>query len=111
MNEDQYADIRAQLAANEAEHKDIKRRLESHAESLKKLSDILVAIERQGEALVRMGRALDRVETTVDSVDKRVDALEKEPGDKWKKITGEILKYIVLALLGAAVGWVIKDVA
>ena len=56
MNEDQYADIRAQLAANEAEHKDIKRRLESHAESLKKLSDILVAIERQGEALVRMGR-------------------------------------------------------
>ena len=109
MNEDQYAEIHAQLAANEQEHKSFRRRLDEHAESLKKLGDILVAIERQGNALERIGRALDRVETTVDSVDKRVDALEKEPGEKWKKVTWEVLKYVVLALAGVAIGWVIKS--
>ncbi len=109
MNEEQYTEIRERLASNEQEHKSFRRRLDEHDERLKKLGDILVAIERQGNALERIGRALDRVEITVDSVDKRVDALEKEPGEKWKKITWEILKYVMLALIGGAVGWAIKS--
>ncbi|MBR3742283.1 MAG: hypothetical protein IKN04_17815 [Clostridia bacterium] len=104
MNEDQYADLRAQLAANEIEHKEIKRRLDNHAEALKKQSEILVLLERQSNAIERMGRSLDRVENTVESVDARVATLEKEPGEKWKKTTWEVLKYLVLAVLGWAAG-------
>ena len=108
MNEEQYARIMAELASNETEHKSFKRRLDEHAESLKKYGEILVIMERQSNAIERMGRALDRVEKTVESVDNRVAVLEKEPADKWKKITFEVIKYVALALVGLAVGYVLK---
>lgn len=109
MNEDQYAEIHAQLAANEIEHKEMRRRLDSHAEALKKQSEILVLLERQSNAIERMGRALDRVEKAVESVDSRVAIIEKEPADKWKKTSWEILKYVVLAIIGIVVGYIIKN--
>lgn len=34
MNDDQYAEIHAQLAANEIEHKEMKRRLDNHSSSM-----------------------------------------------------------------------------
>ena len=108
MNEDQYADIRAQLAANEIEHNDFKRRLDNHSESLKKYGEILVIMERQSNAIESMGGAVGRVEKKVDSIDNRVAIIEKEPAEKWKKTSWEILKYVVLALVGLAVGWIIK---
>ena len=108
MTDDQYAEIHAQLAANEIEHKEMKRRLDNHSEAIKKQSEILVVLERQSSAIERMGNAVDRVEKTVASVDGRVAALEKEPAEKWKKTSWEILKYVVLALVGLAVGWIIK---
>lgn len=109
MNEEQYAEITAKLAANETEHREFSRRLDNHSESLKKYGDILVIMERQSNAIERMSKALDRVEKTVASVDSRVAVLEKEPGDKWKKVSWEIIKYVVLALVGLAVGWIIKN--
>lgn len=108
MNEDQYADIRAQLAANEIEHNDFKRRLDNHSESLKKYGEILVIMERQSNAIESMGGAVGRVEKKVDSIDNRVAIIEKEPADKWKKTSWEILKYVLLAIVGLAVGWIIK---
>ena len=54
MNEDQYAEIHAQLAANEAEHHEFKRRLDNHADALKKQSEILVLLERQSNAIERI---------------------------------------------------------
>ena len=108
MNEDWYAEIRSALATNESEHREMKRRLDNHAEALKKQSEILVLLERQSNAIERMGRALDRVEKAVESVDTRVGEIEREPADKWKKTTWEVLKYVVLALVGLAVGWVLK---
>ena len=111
MNDDQYAEIHAQLAANEAEHHEFKRRLDNHADALKKQSEILVLLERQSNAIERMGRAIDRLEGTVESVASRVGNIEKEPADKWKKTTWEVLKYVILALVGLAVGWVLKTPA
>lgn len=108
MTEDQYADIRAQLAANEIEHNDFKRRLDNHSESLKKYGEILVIMERQSNAIESMGGAVGRVEKKVDSIDNRVAIIEKEPADKWKKTSWEILKYVVLAIVAVAVGWIIK---
>jgi hypothetical protein len=35
--------------------------------------------------------------------------MEKEPGEKWKKVTWEILKYVLLAVVGLVVGLIVKQ--
>ncbi len=110
MNEEQYAEIRADLASNETEHKSFKRRLDDHDTLLREQSKLISAMEKQTSAIESMNKSVDRVEKKVDSIDVRVADLEKEPADKWKKISFEIVKYIVIALLGLAVGYVIKAI-
>ena len=44
----------------------------------------------------------------MDKLDKRISVIEREPADKWKKLAFEIVKYIVLAAVGVAVGYIIK---
>ena len=105
MNE---ADIAAQLAANKTEHKSFRRRLDKHDALLREQNKIVVAIERQSNAIQTMNDSMSRVETKVDGLSGRVEAIEREPAEKWKKITWEIAKYVVLALVGLAVGWVLK---
>ena len=108
MNEDQYAEVMAQLASNETEHKSFRRRLEEHDALLREQNKIVVAIEKQSAAIETMNTSMGRVETKVDSLSGRVDAVEKKPGEKWEKVTWEILKYVVLALLGILVGRLIQ---
>lgn len=109
MNEEQYAKIVADLAANDMEHSSFKRRLDEHDNAIKEQGKIFVALERQSNAIESMNNSMNRVEKKVDGISGRVDALENEPADKWKKVTWEIVKYIVLALIGVAVGWIIKQ--
>lgn len=106
--EDQIMEINKTMAACEREHLDFKRRLDNHAEELKELRNIFVTLEKQGNAIERMGRSLDRVEKKVDNVDDRVESLEREPGEKWKKVSWEILKYVLLAIAGVVVGLIVK---
>ena len=107
MNEEQ---VSAQLAANETEHKSFRRRLDEHEEQLKKQTDMLVIMERQSNAIENMDKSMGRVEKKVDSIDSRVAQIEKEPGEKWKKIAFEVIKYLVIALLGLAVGYVLNGI-
>lgn len=100
MNEEQYAKIMANLGSNETEHKSFRRRLDEHDEALKKQNEILVIMERQSNAIEKMGGAVGRVETKVNQIDERVGKLEKEPGENWKKIVFEIIKYLVVAAVG-----------
>ena len=109
MNEEQYAKIVADLAANDTEHSSFKRRLDEHDTAIREQNKIFVALEKQSNAIESMNTSMGRVEKKVDGIGSRVDALEKEPGEKWKKVTWEIVKYMVLALVGVAVGWVIKQ--
>lgn len=108
MNEEQYADVAAQLASNETEHKSFRRRLDEHDALLREQNKIVVAIERQSNAIETMNKSMGRVETKVDSLSGRVDAMEKEPGEKWKKVTWEILKYALLAIAGVVIGLLLK---
>lgn len=100
--------IAAHLAANDAEHAAFKRRLEEHQRTLDEHSKIYIALERQSSAIESMNKTVGRVETKVDGLAGRVDAIEKEPGQNWKKITWEIVKYIVLAIIGIVAGMIIK---
>ena len=45
---------------------------------------------------------------TLKNVASRVSKIEQEPGEKWKKIAFEIVKYLVLAAVGVAAGDFIK---
>lgn len=109
MTEDQYAEIKAKLAANDTEHSSFKRRLDEHDDALKEQNKIFVALEKQNSNIERLTDSMNRMGKNMENVDKRLDAIEKEPADKWKKITFEIIKYVVIALVGLAVGYIIKD--
>lgn len=104
MNEEQYAEVVAQLASNETEHKSFRRRLEEHDALLREQNKIVVAIEKQSNAIETMNTSMGRVEKKVDSLSGRVDAMEKKPGEKWEKVTWEILKYVLLAIAGVVIG-------
>ena len=109
MNEEQYAEVVKQLASNETEHKSFRRRLEEHDELLKEQNKIIVAIEKQSTAIETMNKSMGRVEKKVDGLSDRVDKIEKEPGEKWKKVSWEILKYVLLAIAGLVIGLIIKN--
>lgn len=109
MNEEQYAEVMAKLASNETEHKSFCRRLDEHDALLREQNKIVVAIEKQSNAIETMNTSMGRVEKKVDSLSGRVDAMEKEPGEKWKKVTWEILKYVLLAIAGVVVGLIVKQ--
>lgn len=104
MNEEQYAEVMAQLASNETEHKSFRRRLDEHDTLLREQNKIVVAIEKQSSAIETMNTSMGRVEKKVDSLSGRVDAVEKKPGEKWEKVTWEILKYVLLAIAGVVIG-------
>ena len=97
-----------QTAANKAEHDSFKRRLKDLEEAGKERTEMLLAIQRQGDAIQSMDKKMDGISASLGRVEKRVDEIEKEPADKWKKISFEIVKYVVLAVVGAAVGYFIK---
>jgi predicted nuclease with TOPRIM domain len=109
MNEEQYAEVAAQLASNETEHKSFRRRLDEHDALLREQNKIVVAIEKQSAAIETMNTSMGRVETKVDNLSGRVDAVEKKPAEKWEKVTWEILKYVLLAVVGLVVGLIVKQ--
>ena len=108
MNEEQYAAIREELAANQKEHESYNRRLREHDEKLEKQNEILVLLERLTNTVKNLSEKMGEVNTTVQGMDKRLDEIEREPADKWKKVTWEVLKTVVLAIAGVAIGYFIK---
>lgn len=97
-----------ETAANQAEHASFKRRLDAFEAAAKERTDILLAIQRQGDAIENMGKKVGEIAVSVGNVEKRVDEIEKEPAENWKKMGFEIAKCIVLAIVGVAVGYFLK---
>ena len=97
-----------ETAANETEHASFRRRLDKLEEADKERTEMLLAIQRQGTAIENIGKKVGEIAVNVGDVKKRVDEIEQEPADNYKKLKYEIIKYIVLAVLGAFVGYFIK---
>ena len=112
MNEHDFMDLKGQVdretAANEAEHASFRRRLDNLEEAAKERTEMLLAIQRQGAAIENIGKKVGEIAVSVDKVKNRVDEIEQEPADQYKKLKYEAIKYIVLAVLGALVGYFIK---
>ena len=103
MNDEQYAEIIGALRANEQEHSSYNRRLHEHDEKIDKLQQTQVQLANLTNAVNNLANGIGEVKTAVQSVDKRVGELEREPADKWKKITWEIVKAVVMAAGGAGI--------
>lgn len=103
MTEEQYAEVKAELASNGTEHGSFRRRLDEHDEKIEKLQQTQILLERLTNAVNNLSNGVGELKTTVQRVDSRVAALEQEPADKWKKITWEIIKAVVMAVVGAGI--------
>lgn len=107
-NSEHIAELRAQMAANNKEHESFRRRLHEHDERIGQISDLTLAVQRQGDVMERVVESQQKTQQSIDRVEKRVVELEREPADKWRKMTFEVIKYVVLAVVAAAVGYFIK---
>lgn len=103
MTEEQYAEVKATLASNETEHGSFRRRLDEHDDKIDKLQQTQIQLVNLTNAVNNLATGVGELKTTVQRVDSRVAALEQEPADKWKKITWEIIKAVVMAVVGAGI--------
>lgn len=108
MNDEQYAEIIGALRANEQEHSSYNRRLHEHDEKIDRLQQTQIQLANLTNAVNNLASGIGEVKTAVQGVDKRVGELEREPGDKWKKITWEIVKDVVMAAVGAGIAVIVK---
>lgn len=108
MNEGQYAEIVGALRANEQEHTSYNRRLHEHDEKIEKLQQTQIQLANLTNAVNNLANGIGEVKTAVQGVDKRVAELEREPADKWKRITWEIIKAVVMAAVGAGIAILTK---
>jgi chromosome segregation ATPase len=108
MNDEQYAEIIGALRANEQEHSSYNRRLHEHDEKIEKLQQTQIQLANLTNAVNNLASGIGEVKTAVQSVDKRVGELEREPADKWRKITWEIVKAVVMAAVGAGIAILTK---
>ena len=106
--EERLMEIQASLGQNEEAHKSFKRRLDEHDAALKQQTDFLVSLKELTLKVGNVSEGVNRVEKKVNRIEERVDQMEKEPGDKWKKITWEVVKYLVIAAVGAVAAYFIK---
>lgn len=100
----QLEQLMQDAAANRAEHASFRRRLDALEESGRRQGDILVTLQRQADAIEAMGEKIEELVGGMRRVAGRVEEIEREPGRRWKNIGFEIVKYIVLAAVGAALG-------
>lgn len=88
----------ADMAANEREHESFRRRLHEHDEQIN-------AIHQLTATVGQLAQAMNDTKKTVEKIDRRVEEIEKEPADKAKKIVFEVIKCVVLALVGAMLAY------
>ena len=103
-------ELAALKASNEADHKSYQRRLDALEDAQHQQTRMLLDIQNISNAQQNILSTINRIDGKVDKLDKRISVIEREPGDKWKKLAFEIVKYIVLAAVGVAVGYIIKGV-
>ena len=108
MDEREYAEIVAKLAANDQEHQSYNRRLGEHDDDIRRLRETQVQIERLTNAVNNLAAGIGEMKSTVQGMDRRIADLEREPGEKWKKATWKVVELVLAAAVGAALAYFIK---
>ena len=90
--------LREEMAANDMEHESFRRRLREHDEQINAIHQLTTTVSQ-------LAQAMNATKETVEKIDRRVEQIENEPGEKWKKISFEIIKGVALAAVGAALAY------
>lgn len=87
-----------------AVHEEFARRME---EEDRRQNKRLEECEQRIRAVGEIVRSLDRLTVSVEQMavevqkqGERLENIEKEPADKWKKATWEVIKYVIVLALG-----------
>ena len=104
----QLEKLMQESASNITEHLSFRRRLDELEENGRRQNDILLMLQRQADAIEAMGEKIESLAGGVNRVAGRVAEMEREPAQRWKGMGYEIVKYIVLAAVGAAIGFMMK---
>lgn len=107
MDEKEFNNLVAKMAANDKEHESFRRRLDEVEKTGREHRDIMVQLERQSVATEKLAEAVKSQADAHEKLAGRVRNLETEPAEKWKKITWEIIKAVVLAAAGLVIGKII----
>lgn len=107
-NNQRIEELMKYMAAAQMEHQSFKRRIDDLENKSERQNDILLTLQKQAAAIEAINGKIDGVASSVEKMSQRVEQIEKEPADKWKKISFEVIKYLILAVLGAFVGYFIK---
>lgn len=108
MTEEQYAGVKASLAANDTEHSSFRRRLDEHDGKIEKLQQTQIQLANLTNAVNNLATGIGEVKTAVQGVDSRVAKLEQEPADKWRKATWKVVELLLAAIVGAAITLISK---
>ena len=106
--QEQISQLNEYLAESRSDHWKILKRLDDIEDRYQRHSDMPVTLQRQADAVEALHEKVDALANSLRSVSSRVEDMEKEPGEQWKKMGFEIIKYIVLAAVGAAIGFLMK---
>ena len=106
--EAQVTQMAERMAESRGDERAILHRLDTLEASDREQNAMVVTLQRQADAIERLNEKLAKLAEQLNSVSGRVSDIEKEPGDRWKKIGFEIIKYIVLAAVGAVLGYFMK---
>ena len=113
--DEKFANLQAQvtqlaerIAESRGDHQAILHRLNELERSDREQGEMNVTLQRQADAIAALHEKADQLAEQMNSISNRVSDIEKEPGERWKKIGFEIIKYIVLAAVGAAIGYLSK---
>ena len=104
----QVTQMMERMAESRGDQQAILHRLDGLEHSDWQQNDLNVALQREADAIDALHEKADMLAKQMINVSDRVSAIEKEPGERWKKIGFEIIKYIVLAAVGAAIGYLSK---
>ena len=104
MTEHDYAQMLAKQAANDQEHESFKRRLNALEEASKEHGTIMKEIWQLSAAIKSILESQQRTEKDIRSMNARVAALEAEPGNKWKKVSMEVIVGVVAGIVGIVIG-------
>ena len=103
MNQEQIIPtLAAQGESLKAAHKRIDK-IEDVGQQIHRLAANTEAIAAQ------MKEQNQRMEKVIQSLDTRIAALEKEPAQKWKDLTKQIIALIISAVMGAIIAAFIKQ--
>ena len=100
--------VAEEIGRNELAHESYERRFTELKDTSKKQTDMLVAMQKQADAIEKVSGKVDSIATSVNNISERVSVIEKEPGDKFKKISAKVLEWAVLLVLGVVAGIVLK---